>query len=239
MHNGLFVLLQIKQLEQQQKEQIPFLFVREIPNKPPPPYKPPVSTPTLLVPSVLPASSDQVSTITHHIANILYNAHVQDKLDSASFNDKQCHIFDDTVDFSCVKFLFDICKELATEHYGLFRTEQGPSWMHLTKKAKLCVNSPLDKNELEIYLNKKVKELFAFEKVERRENAIIKWSRKKRDHVDEILVLECQDEEAEWTNYDKDELYVKNEVTNEIMNMLLSDTAEVLSKIFKKRTGSC
>lgn len=78
--------------------------------------------------------------------------------------------------------------------------------------------------------------MFAFEKIERRENSIIKWSRKKRDHVDEILVLECQNEELEWTNYDEDELFVKNEVTNEIMNILLSDTAEVLSNVLNKRT---
>lgn len=230
--------LQIKQLEQQQKGQIPYLFVREIPNKPPPPYKPPVSVPVPTVASVLPSTVEHITAVTPHIANILYNAYLADTLDSASLDDK-CDLFDKNIDKSCARFLFDISKELAIEHYAQFKVEQGPSWMQLTKKTKLSVKSSLNENGLVMFLNNKLKQLFAFEKIERRENSIIKWSRKKRDHVDEILVLESQDEEVEWTNYDKDELYVKNEVTTEIMNILLNETAEVLSNVLKKRISNC
>lgn len=124
------------------------------------------------------------------------------------------------------------------EHYEKFKIDKGPSWIKVVNKQKLSLNTPFNKTELEKYLNQKLKNLFGYEKVERRENAIIRWSRKKRDHVDEILVLESQAEETEWTNYDKDELLVKNDVTNEIMNMLLSETADLFSSILKKKCES-
>lgn len=39
-----------------------------------------------------------------------------------------------------------------------------------------------------------------------------------------------QAEEKTWTNIDQDELLVKNRITNEIMDLLLKDTAQVLKK---------
>lgn len=71
------------------------------------------------------------------------------------------------------------------------------------------------------------------------EKAIQKWSGKKRDHVDEILLRECQEEASEWTNYDVDELIVKNGLTNDIMNMLLIETGHVLQTALDKRAHVC
>lgn len=210
--------------------------MREIPNKPPPPYTPPVTIQPSAVPSVLPSVVEQVDTASSFSADILYNAHLNSNLESVNFEEQTV---DENVlknvEKGCLKFLFDVCKDLAINHYEKFKVDEGPSWMKLVNKQKLSLNTPFNKTELDKYLNKKLKVLLGYEKVERRENAIIRWSRKKRDHVDEILVLESQAEESEWTDYDKDELYVKNDVTNEIMNMLLSETAEVFSTILKKR----
>lgn len=210
--------------------------MREIPNKPPPPYTPPVAVQVPTLPSVLPSMVDQIDTAVNFSADVLYSAYLDDNLEGVSFDEQivDANIFK-IVEKGCLKFLFDICKDLAVEHYEKFRVDEGPSWMKLVNKQKLSLNAPFNKEELNRYLNKKLKVLLGYEKVERRENAIIRWSRKKRDHVDEILVLESQAEESEWTSYDKDELYVKNDVTNEIMNMLLSETAEVLSKVLMKK----
>lgn len=229
--------MKIKQIQQQQKEHIPYLFVREIPNKPPPPYTPPVTASLPTLPSVLPSAVDQIDIVSDFATDILYRAHLDNNLETVTFDNETIH--DDllkNVEKSCLKFLFDLCKELTLEHYERFKTDEGPSWMKQVNKQRRSVNGPFGKGELKTYLNRKVKILLGYEKIERRENAIIRWSRKKRDHVDEILVLESQAEESEWTNYDKDELYVKNEVTNEIMNMLLSETAEVLSKVLKNKS---
>lgn len=213
------------------------MFVREIPNKPPPPYTPPIAPAAPAVPSVLPATVEEIKSAAHFSVGILYKAHLDDALEVAAFDEKLAAdtFSKNNIEDGSAKFLFDICKELAVEHYAQFKKEIGPSWTHLTKKQKLLFNGPMDKVGLEKYLSKKLRQLFGYEKVELRENAIISWSRKKRDHVDEILVLESQAEESQWTNYDCDELYVKNEVTNEIMNMLLSETAEVLNNVLKKK----
>ena len=70
-------------------------------------------------------------------------------------------------------------------------------------------------------------------KVER-ENLLVSWAGKKRDRVDEILVRELQEEEVVWTNYNKDEVSVKDQMTETLLEGLISDTALVFADIYKK-----
>ena len=70
-------------------------------------------------------------------------------------------------------------------------------------------------------------------KVER-ENLLVSWAGKKRDRVDEILVRELQEEEVVWTNYSEDEVSVKDQMTETLMESLISDTALVFANIYKK-----
>ena len=70
-------------------------------------------------------------------------------------------------------------------------------------------------------------------KVER-ENLLVSWAGKKRDRVDEILVRELQEEEVVWTNYNEDEVSVKDQMTETLMESLISDTALVFANIYKK-----
>jgi centrosomal protein CEP350 len=63
-----------------------------------------------------------------------------------------------------------------------------------------------------------------------------KWGiRKKKDHVDNILVQELREEEPQWVNYDDDELAVKLQLTDTIFDSLLNDTVQTMNKIFRKR----
>merc|ERR1719333_1356134 len=62
-----------------------------------------------------------------------------------------------------------------------------------------------------------------------KENLLVRWAGKKRDRVDEILVRELQEEEAVWVNYSKDEVVVKDQMTDTILNSLVQDTADVFS----------
>ncbi|KRT85104.1 hypothetical protein AMK59_700 [Oryctes borbonicus] len=225
---------EIKQLEQQQKEHIPYIYMREIPNKPPPPYTPPSSQ--IHVTSVLASSVEQLQSMISIITDTLFKAYESVNLESTSPNtSEELKLLSRTnVDKECYEFVFDLCKEFAIEHYKQFVEQTGPSWMVVNQKL-LIKQKPFDKDELNAYLFKKTKEILGFEKVVFKEKMITKWSRKKRDHVDEILVIESQAEESEWTNYDDDEMIVKNELTNDIMNMLLTETANVISKILNKK----
>ena len=67
-----------------------------------------------------------------------------------------------------------------------------------------------------------------------RENLLVSWAGKKRDRVDEILVRELQEEEALWTNYNEDEALVKDQMTDQMLDFLISDTAMVFANIYKK-----
>jgi centrosomal protein CEP350 len=79
--------------------------------------------------------------------------------------------------------------------------------------------------------------LLGFSKRPRREKLIIRWSRKRRDHVDELLVREAQEEEQAWTNYELDEAAVKSQISDAMLNMLISDTASAVSKAIESKTS--
>lgn len=94
---------------------------------------------------------------------------------------------------------------------------------------------------------------------------MLKFGRKKRDRVDHILVYtrthtrtdgersiqyidssndcvcvlqvqELHEEEALWVNYDEDELFVKMQLADGILDTLLKDTVDVLTNIHEKRS---
>ncbi|XP_044257989.1 centrosome-associated protein 350-like [Tribolium madens] len=225
---------EIKQLELQQKEQLPYVFMREIPNKPPPPYTPPSSI-SSFPPSVIPTEVKQISEIASYSSKVLYKAYQNNTLEKVKFSENGFKLFSKVeVSKICAEFLFNICKNVARDHYKQFEVVEEPSWLILAKKPQLTKSKSPDSCALEKIFNHKLKELFGFKKVQVAESAIIKWGRKKRDHVDEVLVLESQEEESQWTNFDKDELIVKNQVTVDIMKMLLQETADVFVKILSK-----
>lgn len=64
---------------------------------------------------------------------------------------------------------------------------------------------------------------------------MMKFGRKKRDRVDHILVQELHEEEAQWVNYDEDELFVKMQLADGIFEALIRDTIQVLQGIQSKK----
>ncbi|CAH0546669.1 unnamed protein product [Brassicogethes aeneus] len=236
LRKQLAIEQEIKQLEQQQKE-IPYVFVREIPNKPPPPYTPPSSSQVVPVKTILPTSAEEIDEITKYSAKIIHKAYLNNNLENISISENTLSLINkNKITTNCYKFVFDICKEIAKNHYKQFEKEDGPSWLIVAKKPLVAPIKPLDVNGLETLMSNKLKELFNYKKLNVRENTIMKWSRKKRDHVDEILMLETQAEEVDWTYYDKDELIVIDRVTNDIMNTLLADTVNVFRQMLLKKT---
>ena len=60
----------------------------------------------------------------------------------------------------------------------------------------------------------------------------------KKDYVDAILVEELREEEPQWVNYDEDELRVKHQLTNAILDNLIAETVSLLREIESRRTSS-
>lgn len=48
-------------------------------------------------------------------------------------------------------------------------------------------------------------------------------------------IRELREEEPEWTNYDEDETTVKMQLTDTILDLLLSDTVHCLNEIQNKK----
>ena len=69
---------------------------------------------------------------------------------------------------------------------------------------------------------------FNYKKRAQKENLIVRWSHKRRDRVDQVLVRELHAEEASWTDYQDDEVQVKDEISNLIMDALVNDTIQAL-----------
>ena len=65
---------------------------------------------------------------------------------------------------------------------------------------------------------------------------VSKWGgRKKKDHVDQLLVQELRSEEPDWLDYDDDELAVKVQIADMIFESLLRETAAVVGAVHGRK----
>lgn len=136
------------------------------------------------------------------------------------------------------KFLFDLAKELVLSAYSSESEDPNPPWLrpeNWVRRRKALTVVPKTKEMLHEVVSRQVLVLFGFVPKASKENLTIRWSRKKRDHVDELLVRESQEEERQWTNYEQDEAVVKNNVAIAILDSLLDDTVQVLGDVFRRR----
>nr|XP_012143758.1 PREDICTED: centrosome-associated protein 350-like isoform X2 [Megachile rotundata] len=242
----LQIELEIKKLE---AEEVTY-YVREIPNKPPPPYTPPggggrIST-SLASPSpppaVIPSNIDELTAFTEKATAIIFKAkeagedimRLEAPLEICELTKEN----DETVKKDrriYNTFLFDLCKETIAEVYQAEYEKPGPSWTKPNVKTKPIMKIPKTIEELNAYVNKEVATLFGFKTKLQRENMVMRWSRKRRDRVDELLAREAQAEEDEWTKFHHDELAVKNGLTVTILDTLIMETVNVVKVAYAKK----
>jgi hypothetical protein len=237
---------QIKNLEAEES-----YYVREIPNKPPPPYTPPgvvrlsscqgsPSPP----PAIIPTNVEELTALTDKATDIIYRARESgEDLMSLEAPDELCEL---PKGRNCPEalmtdrrvynsFLFDLCKEFVIEMYKSEREGPGPSWTKPSVQTKSNAKLARTAAELGEYVSREVATLFGFKAKPQRENMVMRWSRKKRDMVDELLTKEAQAEEKEWTKFHHDELTVKNKLTTRILDGLLLETAGCVKSAYSKK----
>jgi hypothetical protein len=129
------------------------------------------------------------------------------------------------------KLIFDLTKDLVKEAYGLTRENPSAPWDWPAFSRKRCKPPPRYKERLQEVVLKQVLVLFGFAPKVYKEKLVIRWSRKKRDYVDEILMKESHEEESEWTNYGEDEVTVKNEIALGLLDSLLDETLKIILDI--------
>ncbi|KAL1379845.1 hypothetical protein pipiens_003709 [Culex pipiens pipiens] len=223
---------EIKQLEQQ------VVFLREIPNKPPPPYIPPANGSPLAL--IFPTEQRIDELIEDRTRHLFHSSDATPPLTS----DHVTNIYE--------KLVLDMCAELFTDLRAptpdvSFRT------VRHDKRPLAFFNPPNALNCLQHHMKRKVKKILNEETLAQQQQqnlhhcpmpylgmAVpgIGGAKRKRDQVDEILAQEMCDEEPRWTNFDREEIEVKERIVEELAKMLVADALQDMEGAWREREQS-
>ncbi|XP_040840277.1 centrosome-associated protein 350 isoform X3 [Ochotona curzoniae] len=137
--------------------------------------------------------------------------------------------------------VFDLTKEIFEEIFAEDPNLNQPIWMkpcRINSSYFRRVKNPNSLDEIKNFITTEVLKLFSLKKEPNHKTdwqKMMKFGRKKRDRVDHILVQELHEEEAQWVNYDEDELCVKMQLADGIFETLIKDTIDVLNRISEKQ----
>ncbi|XP_060737946.1 centrosome-associated protein 350 isoform X3 [Tachysurus vachellii] len=138
--------------------------------------------------------------------------------------------------------VFDLAWELMQEIYAEDPNTNRPLWIKPRRVNSTYIHridDPSDLTKVQAFVTGEVLKLFGLNKEQNHRSdwqKMLKFGRKKRDRVDHILVQELHEEEALWVNYDEDELLVKMQLADGILDTLLKDTVDVLTNIHERRS---
>ncbi|KAG8132852.1 hypothetical protein E2320_010697 [Naja naja] len=134
------------------------------------------------------------------------------------------------------KAVFDLTREIFEEIFAEDPNLNQPLWM---KPSRIIsgyfrrVKDPSDLEEIKVFITAEVLKLLNLRKESNNKTdwqKMMKFGRKKKDRVQEL-----HEEEAQWVNYDEDELYVKMQLADGIFEALIRDTIDLLNQIFEKQ----
>lgn len=125
------------------------------------------------------------------------------------------------------RILSDVCKEVYDEFNSALKHT------NLNYLNKLSLYNPPDfLKAMQSNILEKVKQLLLFdEKKLDGQNKRWWWAPsitggKKRDLVDEILIREMFENNSNWTNFDLEELEVKNNIFNDVKKLMFAETEQ-------------
>ncbi|KAK1329264.1 hypothetical protein QTO34_011445 [Cnephaeus nilssonii] len=132
--------------------------------------------------------------------------------------------------------VFDLTKEIFEEIFAEDPNLNQPVWMkpcRINSNYFRRVKNPNNLDEIKNFIATEVLKLFSLKKEPNHKTdwqKMMKFGRKKRDRVQEL-----HEEEAQWVNYDEDELCVKMQLADGIFETLIRDTIDVLNQISEKQ----
>lgn len=218
------------------------LYLREIPNKPPPPYTPPgqalswqnkIRSPVVSeTKQIVPKSKEDVARYCNRFTEYLIDNHSQPDIqipDELFTFDLQMQA-DQPAEWqvNCRAFL-SLLADLSRLHL-----------MELSKRTtflpgqKFVGGRPIrSRMELVKAVESAVLVQMNYQPRLLRESQLARWSQKKRDRVDEILVRELQIEEKFWTDFTSEEVQVKYQTAEAILDLLLDETTFICKGIMQ------
>ncbi|XP_001658279.2 uncharacterized protein LOC5569018 [Aedes aegypti] len=222
---------EIKQLEQQ------VVFFREIPNKPPPPYIPPANGSPLAL--IFP-SEDRIDELIETRTKELY---FDEPMDDNLRPDNVTNIYE--------KLILDMCKELFTDvrppkadvSYRTIKHEKRPLAFYNPPDRLVCAQNFM-KQKIKRILNEDILLQQQHQQQLNLHHCPMPFlmfagssAKRKRDQVDEILAQEMFDEEARWTDFDREEIEVKERIVEEVTKMLVADAVKDMDQAWKQKHG--
>ena len=138
------------------------------------------------------------------------------------------------------KLVFDLSGDVLRDVYQDEEQTEPAPWQkakRVRKKYYRGLSPPRTQEDIAPIVQKQVCGLVGAQKEVTRTSRINKWScRKKRDHVDKVLLQELAEEEPDWVDYNDDELTVKMQIADSIFDALLAETGRVLEDAVLRKT---
>ena len=136
--------------------------------------------------------------------------------------------------------IFDLTAEILREMYKEEEEVECPAWQKppsLKRRFHRSKTPPTTVSDLKPIVQDCVLDVLQIKTKPEKQKAAKKWGggRKKKDHVDQILVSELREEEPDWINYDNDELSVKMQLADTLFESLLGETTRLFGDIAQKK----
>ncbi|XP_037956628.1 uncharacterized protein LOC119686195 isoform X2 [Teleopsis dalmanni] len=212
----------------EQVASVSYMYMREIPNKPPPPYVPPAhgSPMTTIFPS-----EERIKDITYRRTHELYCEYL--KTDYISENgEKLSLLIDEKITNIYERIIIDICREYIEEHKEVLM-QGDPKNFH----SNLAFFNPPDRLRcLQNNIYKEVRRCLAMDKASPKRAHVysVYGQRAKRDDIGKIIIQEMYDEDDKWCNSHREEYEVINLIVEE---MLLNNIRQIAKEVFHEEGG--
>ncbi|KAL9875686.1 LOW QUALITY PROTEIN: uncharacterized protein ACN427_013749 [Glossina fuscipes fuscipes] len=199
---------------------VPYMYVREIPNKPPPPYVPPAhgSPMTAIFPS-----EDRIKEITYRRTHELYC----ELLKTDYSNEKGEHlpsVMDEQITNIYERITLDICREFLEQHSEILRDGDPINFHH----QLAFFNPPNRLRCIQNAIYKEVRACLAMDKTQLKRTQVysVYGQRAKQDHIGKIIIQEMYDEDDRWCTFYREEKEVLELIVEEMINKKTKFEAE-------------
>lgn len=174
-------------------------FLREIPNKPPPPYKSPTKYKSFVD---MPYTSNEIREIVLAAASQL-------------FNDSECAIpkdyiivSDSSLQADYKTLIFDYCKEITQNIY--IDDQIVPIWIRPLPTLKTFQARPKDPQHLSDIIMRHLSDIIEIDECE--------------EKVNTFIVKQMHKEDSTWTDLQMEEMEIQNEIVQNLMKKLICNT---------------
>lgn len=175
------------------------IFLREIPNKPPPPYKSPTKIKSLVD---MPYTSDEMFKIVLMATSQLFkDSQSSMSIDYIIDSDSNLH-----ADYKTL--IFDYCKEITQDTF--ISENNVPIWERSVKNLKQFRARPKNPKDLSDVVLKKMKQIIEIDECE--------------EMVNKFVVKQMHEEDSKWTDFEMDEMFIQNDIVKSLMKKLVGDT---------------